>query len=170
MSNRFENCWALNFLNSFLALITCQETANFAPSWSRLILDCFCKITNWVRKGMLCLSLKSIFPSTESVDFRGISVASVIERAFERTVYNIFNRRDIESRLGANQFPYKTGGSCTNAVVKMQHDISGALDNPRNKAVRLFTMDFSKAFNNVNHHILAEKQKKNPMSPHVVKL
>lgn len=162
MSNRFENCWALNFLNSFLALITCQETANFAPSWSRLILDCFCKITNWVRKGMLCLSLKSIFPSTESVDFRGISVASVIERAFERTVYNIFNRRDIESRLGANQFPYKTGGSCTNAVVKMQRDISGALDNPRNKAVRLFTMDFSKAFNNVNHHILAEKQKKKP--------
>ena len=97
----------------------------------------------------------------DSVDFRGSSVTSVIERAFERTVYNIFNRRDIESRLGANQFPYKTGGSCTNAVVKMQHDISGALDNPRNKAVRLFTMDFSKAFDNVNHHILTEEKQKN---------
>ena len=87
-------------------------------------------------------------------------MTSVIERAFERTVYNIFNRRDMESRLGANQFPYRTGGSCTNAVVKMQHDISGVLDNPRNKAVGLFTMDYSKAFDNVNHHILAKKQKK----------
>ena len=160
MSYRFENCWALDFSNSFLPLITCQETANFATSWSRLILDYFREVTNWVRKGMLCLSLKSIFRSTDSEDFRGSSVTSVIERAFERTVYNIFNRRDIESRLGANQFPYRTGGSCTNAVVKMQHDISGALDNPRIKAVRLFTMDFSKAFDNVNHHILAEKKTK----------
>ena len=68
----------------------------------------------------------------------------------------------MESRLGANQFPYRTGGSCTNAVVKMQHDISGALDNPRNKAVGLFTMDYSKVFDNVNHHILAKKQKNKP--------
>ena len=41
MSYRFENGWALDFSNSFLALITCKETANFAPSLSRLILDCF---------------------------------------------------------------------------------------------------------------------------------
>ena len=125
---------------------------------------------NWVRKGMLRLSLKSIFRSTDIDDFRGISVTPVIARAFERTVYNIFNRRDIASRLGANQFAYKTGGSYTNALVKMQHDISRALDNPRNKAVRLFTMDLSKAFDNVNHHLLAEKQKISPMSPHIVKL
>ena len=165
MSYRFENGWALDFSNSFLALITCKETANFAPSLSRLILDCFPEDTNWVRKGMLCLSLKSIFRSTDSVDFRGISVTSVIERAFERAVYNIFNRRDMESRLGANQFPYRTGGRCTDAVVKMQHDISGALDNPRNKALGLFTTDYSKALDNVNHHILAKKQKNKPNEP-----
>ena len=42
-------------------------------------------------------------------DFRGISVTPVIEQAFERAV-NIFN-----------QFAYRTGGSCTNAFIKMQH-------------------------------------------------
>ena len=151
MSYRFENGWALDFSNSFLGLITCKETANFAPSLSRLILDCFPEDTNWVRKGMLCLSLKSIFRSTDSEDFRGISVTPVIARAFERTIYNIFNKRDIESRLDTNQFAYRTSGSCTKTLIKMQHKISSALDNPRNKAireVRLFTMDFSKAFDN----------------------
>ena len=42
------------------------------------------------------------------------------------------------------------------------------LDDSRNKAVRLFTMDFSKAFDNVRHHLLAEKLKNSPLSPHLV--
>ena len=103
MSYWFENCWALYFSNSFLAFITCQETANFAPSWSRPILDCFREVTNWRRKGILRLSLKSIFRSTDSEDFRGISVTPVKARGFERTIYNIFNKRDIESRLDCLQ-------------------------------------------------------------------
>jgi len=114
-------------------------------------LDCFREVTNWGRKGILRLSLKSIFRSTDSEDFRGISVTPVKARGFERTIYNIFNKRDIESRLDANQFAYRTSGSCTKTLIKMQHEISSALDNPRNKAVRevrLFTMDFSKAFDN----------------------
>ena len=113
----------------------------------RPILDCFREVTNWGRKGILRLSLKSIFRSTDSEDFRGISVTPVIARAFERTIYNMFNKRDTESRLDANQFAYRTSGSCTKTLIKMQHEISSALDNPRNKAVRevrLFTMDFSK--------------------------
>lgn len=92
----------------------------------------------------------------------------VIARNFERTVYNIFNKRDTEFRLGANQFAYKNGESCGNALIKMQHEILSALDNLFNKAVRLFTMDFSKAFDNVNHHLLAEKLKVSPLSTHVV--
>ena len=106
-------------------------------------MDCFREVTNWGRKGILRLSLKSIFRSTDSENFRGISVTPVIARAFERTIYNIFNKRDIEARLDANQFAHRTSGSCTKTLIKMQHEISSALDNPRNKAVRevcLFTM------------------------------
>ena len=50
----------------------------------------------------------------------------------------------------------------------MQHEILRALENPCNNAVCLFTMDFSKAFDNVNHHLLAEKLKVSPLSPHMV--
>ena len=53
-------------------------------------------------------------------DFRGISLTPVIARAFDRTVYNLFNKRDIESRLGPNQFACRTGGSCANALIKIQ--------------------------------------------------
>ena len=75
----------------------------------------------------------------------------VIAQAFETTIYNIFNKRDIDSRLDANQFAYRTSRSCTKTVIKMQHEISSTLDNLRNKAVRevrLFTMDLSKAADN----------------------
>ena len=114
-------------------------------------MDCFREVTNWGRKGILRLSLKSIFRSTDSEDFRGISVTPVIAQAFETTIYNIFNKRDIDSRLDANQFAYRTSRSCTKTVIKMQHEISSTLDNLRNKAVRevrLFTMDLSKAADN----------------------
>ena len=50
----------------------------------------------------------------------------------------------------------------------MQHRLLAALDDSRNKAVRLFTMDFSKAFDNVRHYLLAEKLKNSPLSPHLV--
>lgn len=68
---------------------------------------------------------------------------------FERIVYNTFNKKEVEAYLCPNQFAYHKGGSlsCINALLK----ILGALDNTGNKGVRLFTMDFSKAFENVRH-------------------
>ena len=42
------------------------------------------------------------------------------------------------------------------------YEILSVLDNPCNKAVRLFTMDVSKALDNVNHHLLTEKLKGSP--------
>ena len=100
-----------------------------------------------------------------AADFNGISVTSVIACAFER-VHSTFCKEDTEEYLGLDKFAYRSGGSCTNALLMMQHSLLAALDDSRNKAaVRLFTMEFSKAFNNVRHHLLAEKLKSSPLSP-----
>ena len=67
-----------------------------------------------------------------------------------------------------NQFAYRTGGSCTNALLKMQRELLQALDSNDNRAIRLFTMDFSKAFDRVKHNLLIEKQKESPLNPYMV--
>ena len=67
-----------------------------------------------------------------------------------------------------NQFAYRTGGSCTNALLKIQHEFLQALDSNDNRVVRLFTMDFSKAFDRVKHNLLIEKQKESPLNPYMV--
>ena len=67
-----------------------------------------------------------------------------------------------------NQFAYRTGGSCTNALLKMQRELLQALDSNDNRAVRMFTMDFSKAFDRVKHNLLIEKQKESPLNPYMV--
>ena len=51
----------------------------------------------------------------------------------------------------------------------MQREILQALDSNDNRAVRLFTMDFSKAFDSVKHNLLIEKQTNTePFKPYIV--
>ncbi|XP_068703896.1 uncharacterized protein [Montipora foliosa] len=82
----------------------------------------------------------------ENGDFRGISVTPVIAGALERVVYNTHVRRVMEDHLSSSQFAYGEGGNCTSALLTIQHQICKCLDDNNCKAVRLFTMDFSEAF------------------------
>ncbi|CAB3994406.1 Hypothetical predicted protein [Paramuricea clavata] len=83
------------------------------------------------------------------------------------------NRRNMdadtfERGLNNNQFAYRKGGSCVDALLKVQHFNLKALDNSPNKTVRLFAMDFSKAFDSVRHNILGEKLKATGLNPYLV--
>jgi hypothetical protein len=55
---------------------------------------------------------------------------------------------------------FKTGEGLLHACIS-----SNYLDQPECKAVRLFAMDFSKAFDSVKYHLLAEKLKILPLNP-----
>ncbi len=92
----------------------------------------------------------------------------VIARAFEKIVYNTHVCNIVEENLSRTQFAYRVGGNCTCALLAMQHRIYSYLDNPDCKAVRLFTMDFSKVFDSVKHDLLASKLKALPLNPYII--
>ena len=75
---------------------------------------------------------------------RMISVTPVIARTFERTVYYTFSKQNFEQYIKNDQFAYRTGGSCNNALLKIQHDIYQALDDPKIEAVRVLRWIFLK--------------------------
>ena len=104
----------------------------------------------------------------ENSDFRGINITPVIARVLERVVYNAHAKNTVESNLSRTQFAYRQGGNCTNALLSIQYQVCKYLDNPNCKAVRLFTMDFSKAFDSVKHSLLSAKLKDLPLSPYII--
>ena len=101
-------------------------------------------------------------------DFRGINVTPVIARALEKAVYKIHAQKPVEEQLLNSQFAYREGGSCTDALLLIQNKICKFLDDPKCKAVRMFAMDFSKAFDSVSHKLLAEKLKSLPLNPYII--
>ena len=50
----------------------------------------------------------------------------------------------------------------------MQHTVYSYLDDPKCKAVRLFAIDFSNAFDSVNHELLSYKHKGIPLNPFII--
>ena len=103
----------------------------------------------------------------EKSDYRGINVTSVIARAFEKIVFNAHARDVVEENLTASQFAYREGGSCTDALIAIQHAVNQYLDDPQCTAVRLYAMDFSKAFDSVKHDLLSVKLKQLGLSPYI---
>ena len=100
-------------------------------------------------------------------DFRGINVTPVIARALKKAVYKIHAQRLVEEQLMDSQFAYREGGSCTDALLLVQNKICKFLDDPKCKAVRMFAMDLSKAFDSVSHQPLAEKLKSLSLNPYI---
>ena len=116
--------------------------------------------------------LRRRFPFTlipeENSDYRGINITPVISRPFEKLVYRTHVKYIIEKNLSPTQFAYREGGSCTNALISNQHPICKHLDDRSCSAVRIFTMDFSKAFDSVNHNPLSGKLKQLSLNPYIV--
>ena len=104
----------------------------------------------------------------EDGDFRGINITPVIARTFEKLVYNSQFKSTVEEILSPTQFAYRQGESCTNALLTIQNKVLSFLDRADCKAVRLFSMDFSKAFDFVKHSLLSEKLKNVPLNPYII--
>ena len=106
--------------------------------------------------------------SQEKDRLQRIQHTPVIAHAFEKSVYNIHARGTVEQHPQLDQFAYRTWGSCIDTILSMQHTVYCYLDDPKCKAVRLFAMDFSKAFDSVNRGLLSYKLKDVPLNPFII--
>ena len=104
----------------------------------------------------------------EKSDYCGINITPVIARAFEKVVYNTFMKEAVEENLSTTQFAYRESGNCTSALLAIQHFINKHLHNPDCEAVRVFAMDFSKAFDSVRHELLSNKLKLLPLNIYII--
>ena len=78
-------------------------------------------------------------------------------------MYHTHIKAIVGKTLSPSQFAYRQqGGNCTNALLSIQHHVYRHLDNSDCNAVRLFTIDFSKAYDSVNHSELSAKLKQLP--------
>lgn len=108
------------------------------------------------------LKLAKVIPLFKNGDlsrfnnYRPISVLSVFSKLFERLFYNrlvsFLNQEDI---LYENQFGFRKSHSTQLALILLLDKITNALEDG-NYVVGIF-LDFSKAFDTVNHEILLKK-------------
>ena len=88
-------------------------------------------------------------------DFRPISVTPILSRLVEKLIVQKYLRPAISNELIKDQFAFRPTGSTTNALVYFMHQVTLLLEN--NSYVRCLLVDFSKAFDCVDHFILIEK-------------
>jgi hypothetical protein len=88
-------------------------------------------------------------------DFRPISVTNVLSRVTETIIVDHFLKPSMQSELVLDQFAFRRTGSTTAALAYFMHRVHFMLEH--NNYVRCLMVDFSKAFDIVNHQLLKHK-------------
>ena len=100
---------------------------------------------------------KTACPSSLS-DFRPISVTPILSRIIEKYIANQWLEPAIRAEHVSDQFAFRRTGSTTCALVYMLHHVTRLLES--NAYVRCLSVDFSKAFDRVDHAVLVQKLSK----------
>lgn len=90
-------------------------------------------------------------------DYRPISVTPILSRLAEKIVVQKWLRPAMPKASIADQFAFRPTGSTTAALVFFMHHVTRLLET--NSYVRCLMIDFSKAFDLVDHNILMNKLK-----------
>ena len=88
-------------------------------------------------------------------NYRPISLTSVICKVLERIIRKVFSFLDQKGCLNNTQHVFMPGRSCLSALLDVFDNIMHMLDS--NSSVDMVYLDFSKAFDKVDHGILLHK-------------
>ena len=88
-------------------------------------------------------------------DFRPISVTPILSRVLEKHIVAQYIQPVLPFNLLCDQFAFKPTGSTTCALVYLLHNVTKLLEN--NSYVRCLTIDFTKAFDVIDHDTLLKK-------------
>ena len=93
---------------------------------------------------------------TDVTNYRPISLLSSFSKIFEKAMHKrVACFLDHHNAIFANQYGFRSGHSCEHALLSAQKAVTDILD--RKEIALLLLIDFSKAFDMVDHNILLDK-------------
>jgi len=105
-------------------------------------------------------------PPTDFSDLRPISVTPIMSRITERLIVYKYLLPALPSDKLIDQFAYKPTGSTTAALIAITHHVTRLLES--SSYVRCILIDYSKAFDSINHSVLFQKLLQLNLPPNVL--
>jgi len=106
-------------------------------------------------KHALVTTVAKVTKPSQLSELRPISVTSILSRVTERIIVKKYLLPSLPQSLLDDQFAYRPIGSITAALIVLNHHVAKLLKT--NSYARCLMVDFSKAFDTINHVILAQK-------------
>lgn len=136
--------------------------------WKEIANNVHKTITNLIN----CMILENKFPNAlklavivpihkkgdkvTTANYRPISLLNTVSKLFEKVIYAQIENFSISQKIGDPlQFGFSKGLGCADAIASCCHTISKEID--KGNSVILIALDFTRAFDSLNHHVLCKK-------------
>ena len=110
------------------------------------------QLDQWLKTAYICLITKGGDP-TILKNWHPITIISTVNKLFCKIVYNRIEKL-VDQLLGPTQFAYRKSKDISDVVLNLNEIKSGIKDGQHRKL--LLSLDFSAAFDSLNHEFIGE--------------